>query len=59
MLAGGAARTLPGLIRMVIIGVTSTSALRNYLMSGCRDVLIALVFLLFPVSFAHAILRHR
>jgi len=59
MLAGGAAGTLPALVRIVAGGVASATRLSSFLSSGWPDLLIALGFLLFPVSFAYAILRHR
>ena len=40
-------------------GTAPGSALWTFLMSGWRDVAIAAMFLLFPVSFTYAILRHR
>ena len=59
LLAGGAAGTLPALVRFVVSGLASGSSADNFLMSGMPDTLIVLLFLLFPVSFAYAVLRHR
>ena len=60
LVAGGAAGTIPGLVRFLIVALAPASALRGYLMtSWWLDVLIAAVFLLFPVRFAYAVLRHR
>ena len=59
LLAGGAIGTLPALVRFVVLGVAPGSSAYNFLMSGIPDTLIVLLFLLFPVSFAYAVLRHR
>ena len=59
LLAGGAAGTLPALVRFVLTGFAPGSSAHNYLMSGIPDTLIVLLFLLFPVSFAYAVLKHR
>ena len=59
LLAGGAAGTLPALVRFVLSGLAPGSSAYNFLMSGIPDTLIVLLFLLFPVSFAYAVLRHR
>ena len=59
LLAGGAAGTLPALVRFVVMGVAAGSSAYSFLMSGIPDTLIVLLFLLFPISFAYAVLRHR
>jgi serine/threonine-protein kinase len=59
LIAGGAAGTLPGLARYVVVGVARDTALHDFLMSWWPDVVIAALFLLFPISFAYAVLRHR
>ncbi|MFO7695006.1 MAG: protein kinase [Vicinamibacterales bacterium] len=60
LVAGGAAGTLPALLRLGVFGLApEESALRKFLMSGVPNVFITLVFLLFPVSFAYAVLKHR
>ena len=59
LIAGGAAGTIPGLARSVVRGSAPGSALNEFLMGGWRDVAIAALFLLFPLSFAYAVLRHR
>jgi hypothetical protein len=59
LLAGGAAGTIPALVRFVVMGVAAGSSAYNFLMSGIPDTLIVLLFLLFPISFAYAVLRHR
>ena len=57
---GGAAGVLPGLLRLVIVGISPKSAIASFLMNEFfPDVLIAVIFLLFPVCFAYSILRHR
>jgi serine/threonine-protein kinase len=59
LVAGGAIGTLPALSRFFVIGLAPRSALHDYLMSPVPDILIAVAFLLFPVSFGYAVLRHR
>lgn len=59
LVAGGAVGTLPGLIRIVVGVLRPQSALRQFLGYGWPDPVIAAAFLLFPVSFAYALLRHR
>ena len=59
MLAGGMAGTVPALARLAVMSAAPQSELRDLLVSGWPDVVIALLFLLFPVSFAYAVLRHR
>jgi len=59
LVAGGAAGAFPALVRFVVIGLASGSRLHDALMSPVPDMLIATAFLLFPVSFAYAVLRHR
>jgi len=59
LLAGGAAGTFPALVRFIVSGVAPATSAYNFLMSGIPDTLIVLLFLLFPVSFAYAVLRHR
>jgi tRNA A-37 threonylcarbamoyl transferase component Bud32 len=58
--AGGAAGTLPGLFRLLVMGVAPTSAAYDFLMNTVSvDVFIVLIFLLFPASFAYSVLKHR
>jgi tRNA A-37 threonylcarbamoyl transferase component Bud32 len=59
LVAGGAIGTLPALLRLLVMGLAGQSVLRRWLDSPVPDVLIAVLFLLFPASFAYAILRHR
>ena len=59
LVAGGAAGTLPALLRQAVLGVAPESALRDFLLSPWPDTLIVVLFLLFPVSFAYAVLKHR
>jgi hypothetical protein len=59
LIAGGAIGTLPALARLFVMGLAPRSALHGHLMSPAPDIAIAVVFLLFPASFAYAILRHR
>jgi hypothetical protein len=57
---GGAAGVLPGLLRLVIWGIFPKSPITAYLTSDpFPDVLIAVIFSLFPICFAYSILRHR
>ena len=48
LLAGGAAGTLPALVRFVVMGVAAGSSAYSFLMSGIPDTLIVLLFLCFP-----------
>ena len=59
LVAGGALGTLPGLARIVASTVLPQSALSEFMMYGWPDLPIAAAFLLFPMSFAYALLRHR
>lgn len=59
LLVGGGAAVLPGLLRMLIMGILPQSAVSGFLSSKLPDVFIALIFILFPVCFAYSILRHR
>lgn len=60
LLIGGGAGVLPGLIRMVSMGLFPNSAVTAFLGSNpFADILIAAIFVLFPVCFAYSILRHR
>jgi tRNA A-37 threonylcarbamoyl transferase component Bud32 len=59
LVAGGAAGTLPALLRLGVMSLAPGSALNGFLISPAPDAFIVVVFLLFPVSFAYAVLRHR
>jgi tRNA A-37 threonylcarbamoyl transferase component Bud32 len=60
LLLGGAAGVLPGLVRLVIWGLFPNSAVSAFLGSNpIADILIAAIFVLFPICFAYSILRHR
>ena len=59
LVAGGALGTLPGLVRIAVAVLGPQSALSGFLMYGWPDPVIAAAFLLFPISFAYALLRHR
>lgn len=60
LLLGGGAGVLPGLIRLVFMGLFPNSAVAVFLSSNpIADILIAAIFVLFPVCFAYSILRHR
>jgi tRNA A-37 threonylcarbamoyl transferase component Bud32 len=59
LFVGGAAGVIPGLLRLVIMGILPESTITLFLANKFPDVLIALIFLLFPVCFAYSILRHR
>ena len=59
LLAGGAIGALPALLRFLVIGVAPRSALHEFLMRPWQDIFFASVFLVFPLSFAYAVLRHR
>jgi tRNA A-37 threonylcarbamoyl transferase component Bud32 len=57
---GGAAGVVPGLLRLVMMGVMPDSAVTAFLSTKAGpDIFIAMVFSLFPVCFAYSILRHR
>jgi tRNA A-37 threonylcarbamoyl transferase component Bud32 len=56
---GGGAAILPGALRMAVWQFPPLSAVHSWLASGVPDVLVALIFALFPVCFAYSILRHR
>jgi tRNA A-37 threonylcarbamoyl transferase component Bud32 len=56
---GGAAGVLPSLVRLVLASVLPVSAFTTFIFYGIPDLLIALIFILFPVCFAYSILRHR
>jgi tRNA A-37 threonylcarbamoyl transferase component Bud32 len=60
LLLGGAAGVLPGLLRLVIWGLFPDSKVSAFLGSNpIADILIAAIFVLFPICFAYSILRHR
>ena len=60
LMIGGAAGVLPALFRLVLWGIFPKSPVSAYLMSDpFADVMIAVVFSLFPICFAYSILRHR
>jgi eukaryotic-like serine/threonine-protein kinase len=59
LVAGGVAGAFPALFRYVVGGLAPGSRLGDALASPVPDMLIAAGFLLFPVSFAYAVLRHR
>jgi len=60
LLIGGAAGVVPGLFRLVMIGIFPESAVSSFLMyEAIPDMLIVVIFLLFPICFAYSILRHR
>ena len=59
LVAGGAAGTLPALARIVVMNAAPNSSLNEILMSPVPDALIVALFLLFPISFAYAVLKHR
>lgn len=59
LLASGAVGTLPGLVRFVVVGVARDTAVYDFLMYGWANVVTAALFLLFPIGFAYAVLRHR
>ncbi len=56
---GGAAGILPGTFRLLIWRAAPLSGLWSWLASGVSGFLLAVIFVLFPVSFAYSILRHR
>jgi len=58
LLLGGALATLPSLLRLVLWPVPQ-SALTRALNTPAADYALALLFLLFPLSVAYSILRHR
>jgi len=60
LLIGGAAGVVPGLFRLVMMGIFPESAVSSFLMyKAVPDMLIVVIFLLFPICFAYSILRHR
>jgi len=56
---GGGAAIVPGALRLLIRGYWTSSGIIGWILSGMPDLLVALVFGLFPVCFAYSILRHR
>jgi len=56
---GGGAAVLPGGFRLVIWEFAPLYTVYNWLSLGAPNILVALIFALFPVSFAYSILRHR
>jgi tRNA A-37 threonylcarbamoyl transferase component Bud32 len=60
LFVGGAAGVLPGLIRIVVLGIIPHSGIASFLMNeALPDIFIVLIFFLFPICFAYSILRHR
>ena len=59
LVAGGAAGTLPALLRLGVMSLAPGSGVNRFLMSPWPDTLIVVLFLLFPLSFAYAVLKHR
>ncbi|MBZ5499384.1 MAG: protein kinase [Acidobacteriia bacterium] len=55
---GGAAAVLPGIFRLLIWNSASLPAIWKWVSSGTPDLLLTLIFVLFPVCFAYSILRH-
>jgi eukaryotic-like serine/threonine-protein kinase len=56
---GGGAAVLPGLLRLLIWRSERFFGIWNWLSSGLANVLLTVGFVLFPLSFAYSILRHR
>ncbi len=59
LFVGGGAGVLPGILRLLIWRYTPLSGMWSWLSSGVPDLLLALIFVLLPASFAYSILRHR
>ena len=59
LFVGGGAAAIPGALRLLIMRFPPLSGIVGWLLSGVPDVLVALIFALFPVCFAYSILRHR
>lgn len=59
LLIGGAAASLPAAFRLLIWRAPSLFGIWNWLSSGTANVLLTAIFVLFPASFAYAVLRHR
>ena len=59
LFVGGGAAVLPGAVRLLIWGSQKLTRIFGWLSSGVPDVLVALVFVSFPLCFAYSILRHR
>jgi len=58
LLLGGAVATLPSLLRFLLWPIPE-SALARALMTPAADYVLALLFMLFPLSLAYSVLRHR
>jgi len=56
---GGAAGVFPGVLRLLIWQSKWPPGLFRWLASGVPDILTAAIFILFPMSFAYSILKHR
>ena len=59
LLLGGAVATLPSLARFLVWFAAPQSGVSRWLDEPLGDYLLVLLFVLFPVCFAYAILRHR
>jgi len=59
LFVGGGAAVLPGSLRLLIWRFAPLSAVWNWVWSGPPDILLALIFVLFPGCFVYSILRHR
>jgi tRNA A-37 threonylcarbamoyl transferase component Bud32 len=59
LFVGGAAAVLPGALRLAMWKFAPLAAVFHWSVSGVPDILAAFLFILFPVSFAYSILRHR
>lgn len=59
LLVGGAVGVLPGVLRYIIWESNWPPGLFRWLASGVPDVMIAVIFIFFPLSFAYSILKHH
>jgi len=59
LVVGTGAAVLPGSLRLMIWQFAPLSGIFNWLISDLPDLLVALIFVLLPASFAYSILRHR
>jgi tRNA A-37 threonylcarbamoyl transferase component Bud32 len=59
LFVGGGLGVLPGILRLLIWRYTRLSGVFDWISSGVPNLLLALIFVLLPASFAYSILRHR
>jgi hypothetical protein len=59
LFVGGGAAVLPAALRLAIWRFAPLAAVFGWLSAKVPDILAAVIFALFPISFAYSILRHR